>query len=112
MTNTKDKDGVCMKFQESRQKLTQSLDYFTAAKASATAGSSQGFTIGMVIPRIENINSEAENAEIACMQAALADRNNNPDEFSLDLKQAGTHIREMQRIYQELTVVSNDFKSE
>jgi hypothetical protein len=111
ITGTQEKVAVCTKFRNSRQEMLQSLDYFTAAKASATPGSSDGFTIGMVIPRIGDINSEAENAEISCMQAVLADRNNDQAGFSRNLKEAGTYIREMRRIYPELAVLSNDFKS-
>ena len=110
MTGTREKVAVCTKFRDSRQEMLQSLDYFTAAKASATPGSSEGFTIGMVIPRIEDINSEAENAEISCMQAVLADRNHDQAGFVRNLKDAGIHIREMKRIYPELVVVSIDFK--
>jgi hypothetical protein len=112
MTGEPEKVAVCSKFRDSRQEMLQSLDYFTAAKASATPGSPEGFTIGMVIPRIEDINNEAENAEISCMQAVLAARNNDQDGFTRNLKEAGTHIREMQRIYPELAVLSNDFKPE
>jgi len=110
MSSTQEKVAVCTKFRSSRQMMLQSLDYFTAAKASATPGSSDGFTIGMVIPRIDDISSEAENAEISCMQAVIADRSNDQAGFSRNLKEAGTHIREMQRIYPELSVLSNDFK--
>ena len=110
MTVGPEKVAVCTKFRDSRREMLQSIDYFTAAKASATPGSSQGFTIGMVIPRIEDINSEAENAEISCMQAVLADRNNDQAGFVRNLKETGTHIREMQRIYPELAVLSDDFK--
>jgi hypothetical protein len=110
MTGAPEKLAVCTKFHTSRAEMQQSLDYFTAAKASATPGSSQGFTIGMVIPRIEKINTEAEDTEIACMQAVLADRDNKPGDFSDNLKTAQGHIREMNRIFPELTVVSDDFK--
>jgi hypothetical protein len=112
MTGTKEKVAVCTKFRTSREEMQQSLDYFTAAKGSATPGSSKGFTIGMVIPRINQISSEAENAEIACMQAVLADRNNDSGGFSTNVKTAGRHLREMQRIFPELGAVSNDFKPE
>ena len=66
----------------------------------------------MVIPRINQMNSEAEDAEIACMQAVLADRNNDSKAFSTNLKSADSHIHEMRRIFPELGVVSNDFKPE
>ena len=112
MSDPRGKVAVCTKFRTSREKMQQSLDYFQAAKGSATPGSSQGFTIGMVIPRINQINSEAEDGEIACMQAVLADRNNDHVGFLTNLKSAGSHLREMRRIFPELGVVSNDFKPE
>jgi hypothetical protein len=112
MTDPKEKIAVCTKIRTSREEMLQSLDYFSAAKGSATPGSSQGFTIGMVIPRINQINSEAEDAEIACMQAVPADRNNDSGGFSTNLKASGSHIREMRRIFPELGVLSNDFKPE
>jgi hypothetical protein len=111
MTSTKEKMAVCTKFQTSREEMLQSLDYFTSAKASATPGSSQGFSIGMVIPRIRQISSETEDAEITCMQAVLADQENNPEAFSQYFKETDSHIREIQRIFPELEVVSDDFKS-
>ena len=110
MTGAKEKTAVCTKFRTSREEMVQSLDYFGAAKASATPGSSHGFFIGMAIPRIKQITSEAEDAEIACMQAVLADRENNPAAFSRYLKETDSHIREMKRIFPELAVVSDDFK--
>jgi len=112
MAGTKEKMAVCTKFRTSREEMQQSLDYFQDAKGSATPGSSKGFTIGMVIPRINQISSEAEDAEIACMQAVLADRNNDSGGFSTNVKTVGTHIREMRRIFPELGVVSNDFRPE
>jgi ferritin-like metal-binding protein YciE len=65
----------------------------------------------MTIPRIEQINSEAEDAKIACIQAVLADRENNPAAFSQHLRETDSHIREMRRIFPELGVVSDDFRS-
>jgi hypothetical protein len=112
MTDTREKVAVCTKLRTSREEMQQSLDYFSAAKGSATPGSSQGFTIGMVIPRINQMNSEAEDAEIACMQAVIADRNNDSGGFSASIKTVGSHIREMHRIFPELGVVSNDFRQE
>ena len=111
MTDMNEKTAVCTKLRTSRGEMVKSLDYFTAAKASATAGSSQGFSIGMTIPRIEQINGEAEDAEISCMQAVLADRENNPAAFSQRLRETDSHIREMRRIFPELGVVSDDFRS-
>ena len=110
MTSSKEKVAVCMKFRTSHEEMMQSLDYFTEAKASATPGSSQGFTIGMVVPRIVQINNEAEDAEISCMQAVIADQKKDPAGFSGYLKETGNHIREMRRIFPELEVVSDEFK--
>jgi hypothetical protein len=110
MTDKKEKTAVCTKLRTSRHEMVQSLDYFSAAKASATPGSSQGFFIGMIIPRIEQIESKAEDAEISCMQAVLADRENNPEAFSKYFKETDSHIREMKRIFPELAVISDDFK--
>jgi hypothetical protein len=111
MTDRKEKAAVCMKFRTSREEIKQSLEYFAAAKARATPGSSHGFSIGMVIPRIEQISSEAEDAEISCMQAVLGDRENNPVAFSRYLKETDDHVREMRRIFPELRVMSDDFRT-
>jgi hypothetical protein len=110
MTGIKEKTAVCTKFRTSRNEMLQSLEYFAAAKASATPGSSHGFTIGMVIPRIKAISNEAEDAEITCMRAVLADRDKNTADFSRYLKETDSHIREMKRIFPELGVVSDDFE--
>ena len=45
------------------------------------------------------------------MQAVLADRENNPAAFSQRLRETDSHIREMRRIFPELGVVSDDFRS-
>jgi hypothetical protein len=110
ISGTKEKVAVCSKFHTSREEMVQSLDYFAAAKASATPGSSHGFTIGMVIPRIEKISRETEDAEITCLQAVLADTENNPAAFMHYIKETENHIREMRRIFPELAVVSDDFR--
>jgi hypothetical protein len=109
MTTRDEKTAVCTNMRASRDEMVRSLDYFAAAKASATPGSSQGFMIGMVIPRIGQINADAEDAEIACMQAVLADRNNDPEGFVRNLKSVDRSVREMRRVYPELVVVNNDF---
>ncbi|MCK9579228.1 MAG: hypothetical protein M0Q92_02115 [Methanoregula sp.] len=111
MTDRTKKSAVCKKIRASREEMLTSLGYFTAAKAMATPGSSRGFTIGMAIPRIEQITDEAEGAEIACMKAVIADNNSDSDEFSQNLKEAGSHFREMRRIFPELGVISDDFRT-
>jgi|WetSurMetagenome_2_1015567.scaffolds.fasta_scaffold159202_2 hypothetical protein len=109
MTDRDEKVAVCKGMRVSRNEMVRSLDILTEAKASATPGSSQGFTIGMAMPRIEQINAEAEDAEIACMQAVVADLDHDPDGFARNLQDVSDHVREMRRIYPELKVVSNDF---
>ena len=103
------KVAVCKKFSLADDEFGQSLDYFTAAKASATPGSAHGFSIGMVIPRVVAIRQECQDAEISYRMAVLADTGNNPDDFSVNLKEVQGHIREIQRIYPELKTVSDDF---
>jgi len=105
----KEKANVCTKFRSSREEMEQSLAYFENAKASATPGSSWGFSIGMLIPRVRQMIGEAQDAEIACMNAVIADENNDPDGFASGLKDASSRTREIRRIYAELGVISNDF---
>jgi hypothetical protein len=103
------KAAVCKKFSLADTEFQQSLAYFTAAKGSAAPGSAQGFTIGMVIPRIEAIRKECQDAEISCRMAVLADTSQDPAGFSANVKDSQGHIREIQRIYPELKGLSNDF---
>jgi hypothetical protein len=112
MAGAKEKAAVCTKIRSSREEMIRGAEYLAAAKASATPGSSQGFTIGMVLPRVQQITSSAQDAEIACMQAVLADRQGDAEGFSRYLKETNTHVREMRRIFPELGVISNDFKNE
>jgi hypothetical protein len=100
---------VCKKFSFADMEFQQSLAYFAAAKASATPGSAQGFSIGMVIPRVESIRQENLDAEISCRKAVLADTSQDPAGFTADVKEAQGHIREIRRIYPELRGLSNDF---
>jgi hypothetical protein len=109
LSTAQQKVAVCTQFSQADTEFQQSLEYFTLAKASATPGSAQGFTIGMVIPRIETIRKENQDAESVCKMAVLADTGNNPAGFSTNLKEAQDHIREIQRIYPELKGLSNDF---
>ncbi|MGA2917224.1 hypothetical protein [Methanoregula sp.] len=103
------KVAVCRQFSLADTEFEQSLEYFAAAKASATPGSAQGFTIGMVIPRIEAIREECQNAEISCKMAVLADTSQDPAGFSANVKDTQGHIKEIQRIYPELKGLSSDF---
>jgi hypothetical protein len=103
------KDAVCDEFRLANDDLKQSEEYFTGAKASSTASSVQGFEVGMVLERVDPIQQHAEDAEMVCMKAVLADQEGNTTEFQNDLRASGADIAEMKRIYPELGVLSNDF---
>jgi hypothetical protein len=104
------KVAVCGNFRHAKENLRLSGKYFLAAKASSSAGSASGFTIGMVIPRVDRIAANAEDAEIACMKAVLADRGNDPEGFREGIDEAGESIRGMRLQYAELKVLSEDFE--
>jgi hypothetical protein len=103
------KKAACDHFRLAKEDLTSSVSYFTAAKASSSAGSASGFTIGMVIPRVSRISADAEDAEIACMKAVLADRNGDEKGFQQNLDDTKTSLAEMKRLNAELKVLSDDF---
>jgi hypothetical protein len=103
------KQAVCRDFRQAKDDLKMSEQYFRQAKASSSAGSASGFTIGMVIPRVDQIATDAEDSEIACMKAVLADRDNNPAGFRQGLDEAGRNIRDIRLQYAELKVLSEDF---
>jgi hypothetical protein len=63
----------------------------------------------MVIPRIDRISSDAEDAEIACMKSVMADRNGDGEGFRQDLNDARQSLAEMKRLNAELKVLSDDF---
>jgi len=107
--SAKQKDAVCDEFRLANDDLKKSENYFTGAKASSTASSVEGFEVGMVIERVEPIQQHAEDAEIGCMKAVLADQEGNASEFENNLRASGADIAEMKRIYPELGVLSNDF---
>jgi hypothetical protein len=103
------KVAVCEQFSRADTEFQQSLTDFSAAKGSATPGSADGFTIGMVIPQVKAIQQENEGAEVSCRMAVLADTGNDPAGFSANVKDTQDHIKEIQRIYKELKVLSSDF---
>jgi hypothetical protein len=110
MNSPDEKKAVCDRFRKAKEDLRMSGQYFLAAKASSTAGSSAGFTIGMVIPRVDGISSDAEDAEIACLKSVLADRNGDGEQFRQNLDGARQSIGEMKRLNAELKVLSDDFR--
>ena len=58
-----------------------------------------GFTIGMVLERVDEILASSDAADQSCMTAVLANENHNPDEFSRNLKDTENAVQEMRRIY-------------
>ena len=98
-----------MMFKLSDEKLVKAIDYFTLAKSSSTASSAHGFEIGMILERAGPIQQDAEDAEIGCMKAVLADQAGNSSEFENELHATGADISDMKRIYPELGVLSSDF---
>jgi hypothetical protein len=108
-TDEAGKNAPWKRMRAGREGIARSEQLFTAAKSHASAGSSLGFTIGMVLPRIEAMKSEAGEAELASIQATLADRNHDTAGFHEHLKETGDAIREMKRLYPELRVLSHDF---
>jgi len=103
------KNAAWEKMHAGKDDIARSADLFTAAKSYASPGSSIGFTIGMVLPRIGEIETDAEDAELASMEATLADRDHNATGFDEHLREVGAAIGDMKRIYPELKVLSDDF---
>jgi len=109
MTANTQKNAVCDQFQAANQDLQESEDLFTSAKASSSPSSANGFEIGMILARVDPIRQDSEDAELSCMKAVLADENSDPNGFKTDLENVGSDIKDMNRIYPELKVLSNDF---
>lgn len=104
-----EKMAACDKFSSGEEEINQSESYFLAAKASASPATASGFTIAMVLERVDEILASSDAADQSCMKAVLADHNHNPEEFSRNLKDVENSVQEMRRIYPELQVLSNDF---
>ena len=81
MNTPQEKNTVCEKFGQANEELKNAIGNFTSAKASSTASSEHGFTIGMVLERAGPIQLNAEDAQISCMKAVLADREGNSGAF-------------------------------
>jgi len=109
ISDQKGKNAPWEMIRAGREDIARSADSFRAAKSHASAGSSLGFTIGMVLPRVDEIETSAKDAELAGIKATLADRDHNTTAFEDHLGEAGAAIREMKRIYPELKVLSKDF---
>ena len=103
------KNTAWEKMRSGREDISRSVDLFAAAKSHASPGSSPGFTIGLVLPRIEEMKTDAENAELASIQATLADKDHDEAGFNMHLKEVGAAVNDMKRMYPELQVLSKDF---
>ncbi len=103
------KNAAWEKMRAGREDIAKADQILVEAKTFASPGSSLGFTIGMVLPRIDEIETSAEDAELASIQATIADRSHDEAGFETHLKEAGAAIDEMKRVYPELQVLSSDF---
>ena len=109
MSGPTEKNAVWEQFHSGTESIAQSKDYFDAAKSYSSATTASGFTVGMVQPDIDQIQQDAEDAEISAMRAILSDRDHDQDGFSSNLKDTGTAISDMKRLYPELKALSDDF---
>jgi predicted secreted protein len=109
MQTTAEKTAVCEEFRTGENEMSQSKNDFLAAKASASPATASGFTVAMVLERVDEIIASSDDADQACMKAVLADHNHDPADFSSNLKDTESAVQEMRRIYPELQVLSSDF---
>ena len=96
-----EKMAVCDEFSTGEEEINQSESYFLAANGSASPATASGFTIAMVLERVDEILASSDAADQSCMKAVLADHNHNPGEFSRNLKDTENAVQEMRRIYPE-----------
>ena len=66
----------------------------------------------MVLPRVRAIESQAEDSEISCMKAVLANQDNDKAGFEQNVRDLENRIREMRRMYPELKALNSDFGNE
>jgi hypothetical protein len=109
MQTSAEKVAVCEEFRTGEDEMSQSKNDFLAAKASTSPAVSSGFTIAMVLERVNEIIQSSDDADQSCMKAVLADHNHDPEGFSANLKATANSVNDMRRIYPELQVLSNDF---
>jgi len=107
--NRSEQNAVCDQFRMANEEFGSAEAAFTAAKASSSAGSSSGFTIGMVLPRVSQISSDTEDIELSCMKAVLAARNGDQEGFRESLGDIRNTMTEIKRLHEELKVMSSDF---
>lgn len=109
MQDRKEKNKVCDRFRQAKDDVRAAAAAFTTAKGSVSPASSQGFLIGMVLPRVTDVWKQAEEAEISCMKAVLADRDSDTAGFTENVHNVENNIREMRRIYPELKALDSGF---
>ena len=109
MQTAKEKMAVCDEFAQGESEMTRAREEFVSAKGSASPATDSGFTIAMVLERVDEIIESSDGADAACMKAVLADHNHDTVGFSQNLKATQNAVQEMERVYPELKVLSSDF---
>jgi len=109
MQTKEEKMAVCDEFAQGENEMTKGEGEFVSAKSSASPATDSGFTIAMVLERVDEIIQSSDDADTACMNAVLADHNHDPAGFSENVKKAQSAVQDMQRVYPELQVLSSDF---
>jgi hypothetical protein len=103
------KMAVCQEFLDGENEMIGARNDFLSAKSSTSPAVDSGFTIAMVLERVDEIIQSSDDADQSCMKAVLADHNHDPAEFSANLKDTQSAVQEMKRVYPELKVLSTDF---
>jgi len=109
MQTNQQKMAVCQEFLDGENEMTKARNDFLAAKSSTSPAVDSGFTIAMVLERVDEIIQSSDDADQACMKAVLADHKYDPAGFSQNLKDTQSAVQEMKRVYPELGVLSTDF---
>jgi hypothetical protein len=109
MQTNQEKMAVCQEFLDGENEMTRARNDFLSAKSSTSPAVDSGFTIAMVLERVDEIIQSSDDADQACMNAVLADHNHDSAGFSANLKDTQNAVQEMKRVYPELGVLSPDF---
>jgi hypothetical protein len=109
MQTNQQKMAVCQEFLDGENEMTLARSDFLSAKGSTSPAVDSGFTIAMVLERVDEIIQSSDDADQACMKAVLADHDHDPTGFSENLKVTQSAVQEMERVYPELKVLSSDF---
>jgi hypothetical protein len=109
MKTDQEKMAVCQKFSEGENEMNEAKNDFLSAKGSTSPAVYSGFTIAMALEKVDEIIQSSDDADTACMNAVLADHNNDMEGFIENRKDAQSAVKEMQRVYPELKAISIDF---